>query len=94
MQALSPLLALGAPTRVDDVQLKGVEFVRVVEWTTHRVLASAGDPRADDWLARAHASLQLQAATIADAALRRGFLDTVPVHRRIVAAWAARDASH
>jgi hypothetical protein len=91
MQALSPLLALGE-TSGDDDRLKGVEFPRLAEWTAHRVLASAGDPRADAWLARAHASLRLQAATIADAAVRQAFLDAIPVHRRIVAAWAVRDA--
>ena len=31
--------------------------------------------------------------TLADAALRQGFLRNIPVHREIVAAWAARDAT-
>ncbi|MEO6744425.1 MAG: hypothetical protein ABIS28_20490, partial [Caldimonas sp.] len=75
--------------------LDGVEFPRLVEWTCHRVLASAGareDPRADAWLARAHEALQVQAATIQDAAVRQGFLRNIPVHREIVTAWATRDA--
>ena len=94
MQALEPLLALGAKTGADDNPLEGVEFPRLVEWTCHRVLASAGDPRAAEWLARAHEALQAQAATIADAALRQGFLCNIPVHREIVAAWATRNAAN
>jgi predicted ATPase/class 3 adenylate cyclase len=94
MQALAPLLALGARTGDADDRLKGVEFPRLVEWTSHRVLASAGDPRASEWLARVHEALQLQAATIADAGLRHGFLSNIPVHREIVAAWASRDTSN
>ena len=93
---LAPLLALGAKTGADDNPLEGVEFPRLVEWTCHRVLASAGDrgdPRAAEWLARAHDALQAQAATIADAALRQGFLCNIPVHREIVAAWANAERS-
>ena len=91
MQALEPLLALGAKAGADDNPLEGVEFPRLVEWTCHRVLASAGepgDPRAAEWLTRAHEALQAQAATITDAALRQGFLRNIPAHREIVAAWA------
>jgi hypothetical protein len=91
LQAFEPLLAHGAKTRSDDKLLEGVEFPRLVEWTCHRVLASAGDrARAGEWLARAHEALQAQAAAISDAALRRGFLHNIPVHREIMAAWAAR----
>jgi hypothetical protein len=60
------------------------------------VLASAGDPgdpRAAEWLARAHDALQVQAATISDAALRQSFLDHIPTHREIVAAWNSGHAS-
>jgi len=90
MQALQPLLALGAKTGSDDNPLEGVEFPRLVEFTCHRVLASAGDPRAAAWLARAHEALQAQAATIADAELRRRFIENIPVHKEIAAAWARR----
>ena len=93
MQALESLLALGAKTSADDNPLEGVEFPRLVEWTCHRVLASAGDPRAAEWLARAHEALQAQAATIADAELRQGFICNIPVHREIAAAWATRNAA-
>ena len=90
MQALEPLLALGARTGADDNPLEGVEFPRLVEWTCHRVLASAGiapTPAPPSGSARAHEALQAQAATITDPALRQGFLFNIPVHREIVAAW-------
>ena len=44
MQALEPLLALGAKTGADDNPLEGVEFPRLVEWTCHRVLSACGRP--------------------------------------------------
>ena len=95
MRALASLLAAGARAGADDDPLEGTEFPRLVEWTCHRVLEKAADradPRAAEWLARALAALQARAATIADPALRRGFLFNIPVHREIVAAWAARGA--
>ena len=70
--------------------LDGAEEARLIEWTCHRALAAVGDPRADAWLTRAHDALQAQAGTIADPGLRQGFLQNVPWHREIVAAWAAR----
>ncbi|MFL6662525.1 MAG: hypothetical protein ACJ8G7_10105 [Rhizobacter sp.] len=90
-EALKPLLALGAEN-ADDELLKGVEFPRLVEWTCHRVLASAGDARAEDWLVRAHEALQAHATTIADAPVRQSFLGSIPAHREIVAAWATHRA--
>ena len=88
MQALEPLLALGAKTGADDDPLEGVEFPRLVEWTCHRVLGR-GDPRAAEWLARAHEALQAQAATITDAALRQGFLLFLP--RGSMTTWCTSD---
>jgi len=93
LQALESSLALGAKTGADDNPLEGAEFPRLVEWTCHQVLSDRGDPRAAEWLARAHAALQAQAATITDAALRHGFLCNIPVHREIVAAWTTRNAA-
>jgi len=89
MRALAPLLAAGSPAGADDNALAGAEFPRLLEWTCHRVLASEGDPSAAQWLARAHGALRAQAATIADPALREGFLGNIPAHREIVAAWDA-----
>lgn len=57
----------------------------------HRVLSSAGDPRAGAWLQRTHAELLTVAATISDEGLRDGFLNNIPDHRAILAAWALHE---
>ena len=67
-----------------------VEQPRLLELSCYRVLLAVNDPRADDWLARAHSALQAGAQAIADPALREGFLANVPYHGEILAAWAAR----
>ena len=90
MQALAPLLAIGTLAEVTtDDPLEGAEFPRLIEWTCHRIVASAAgrhDSGAAAWLARAHRALQRQAAAISDPALRQAFLANIPVHREIVAA--------
>ena len=70
---------------------EGVEgaYARLVLFTGQRVLGDAGDSRAAQLLEEVHAELQARAATITDAALRRSFLDNVPLHREIVSAWTA-----
>lgn len=77
--------------------LDGTEFPRLIELSCHLALARAGDPRATDWLIRAHSALMAQADTISrsttDATLRQGFLQNIPHHREIVAAWAKRDVA-
>ena len=77
--------------------LDGTEYPRLIELSCHQALARAEDPRAADWLARAHSALMTQADTISrsttDATLRRGFLQNIPHHREIVAAWAQRSAA-
>lgn len=76
--------------------LDGTDFPRLIELTCHQTLARAGDPRADEWLARAHTALMAQADAISksstDPALRHGFLHNIPHHREIVTAWAAKDS--
>jgi class 3 adenylate cyclase len=94
LQALEPLLALGVNACADANLLEGAEFPRLVEWTCHRALASAGDssdPAAAAWLTRAHEALQARAVSIPEPALRQGFLKNIPFHREIIAAWAARN---
>ena len=91
--------ALRAATPVLDLvarggTLDGTEGARLIELTCHRALRACGDPRAGEWLARAHDALQLQAATIADPAQRLGFLSKIPCHREILALWASRDEGH
>jgi class 3 adenylate cyclase len=75
--------------------LDGTEHPRLIELSCHQALARANDPRADEWLARAHSALMAQADAISrsstDTTLRQGFLQNIPHHREIVAAWAKRD---
>ena len=82
LQAMQPVL--------DHIEgggtLEGTE-ARMIEWTMHRVLAQANDPRAGEWLARARDALQAQAERLATPELRHGFLNNIPHHREIVAAW-------
>jgi tetratricopeptide (TPR) repeat protein len=72
--------------------LAATNDARLIELTCHQALARAGDPRAADWLLRAHAALMAEADALGDSALRLGFLHDIPHHRQIVAAWAARAA--
>ena len=67
----------------------GAEFAVRVDLICHLVLASVDDPRATDWLERAHGQLQSTASRIDDPALRRGFLGNIPEHRAVTTAWAA-----
>ena len=67
--------------------LIGLE-AHAVRMTCYEALAHSEDPRAGEVLAAAHAALQTVAATISDADLRRSYLDNIPEHRAIAAAWA------
>ena len=67
------------------------EHPHQVNLVCHLVLSSAADPRADAWLQRAHGQLLTVAATISDASLREGFLNNIPEHRAILAAWALHE---
>ena len=70
--------------------LVGTDGPRLILLTCHQVLARALDPRAAQLLAEAHAALLVIADAIADDALRASFLDNIPEHREIVAAWVAQ----
>ena len=61
-----------------------------IELTCHQALACAGDPHATHWLSRAHTALMTDADAIGDVSLRKGYLQNVPHHREVVAAWAMR----
>lgn len=70
---------------------------RLIELTCHRVLACTGAPRAEAWLQRAHTALMAQADAIerwGGAALRQAFLQNIPWHREILAAWGRFPAAH
>lgn len=64
-----------------------------LELTAWRVLAAAGDARAPQVLQRAHEALQQRAAQVNDAAVRQSFLERVPAHRELMAAWSAWQGS-
>ena len=67
--------------------LDGTEEPLLIPLTAYRALRAAGDGRADAVLAAAFAELQAQAARITDAPARLSFLQAVPHHHEIVAAW-------
>ncbi|TDP63173.1 adenylate/guanylate cyclase domain-containing protein [Roseateles toxinivorans] len=69
--------------------LDGTEEPLLLPLTCYQVLLAAGDVRALEVLAAAHAELQAQAARISDARVRQGFLSNVPHNREIVRAWEA-----
>lgn len=78
------ILAILANGRPEDL----VE-PRRIELLCYRVLRANNDPRAADVLADSYEQLQRHAATIVDTELRRSYLENVPAHRRIVAAYEA-----
>jgi hypothetical protein len=91
LAALQPLLDHVA----EGGTLDGTEEPRSIELTGHPLLAPADDPRADDWLLRAHTALMTQAGAIergGGAASRLSFLQNIPWHCEIVAAWSRRPA--
>ena len=73
--------------------LEGTEVPLLIKLTCHDVLVQVRDPRADEVLAAAHRELQARAATISDATTRQSFLNNIPEHREIDAAWAAHQAA-
>ncbi len=74
--------------------LAGTKAPYLIRLTCWQVLAAVGESGATDLLATVHADLQALAATISDAALRSSFLNNIPEHRAIVAAWSVRHAAH
>jgi tetratricopeptide (TPR) repeat protein len=66
---------------------EGVDMASLIELTCYHVLARHQDIRADEWLVRAHDTLQAQVAAIADDTMRQDFLQNIPVHREIVEIW-------
>lgn len=65
----------------------GVDFPREIEFICYRVLLTAGDPRANAWLTRSHATLQAMAARIPEDGMRHRFLRQIPSHSQIVDAY-------
>ncbi len=71
----------------DGGTLEGAEQPCFIKLVVHRAFASAGDPRASRVLADAYSALRAAAGAITDTGLRQSFLDNIPEHRDIVAAW-------
>lgn len=67
------------------------ESPRRVDLVVYLVLSGADDPRAATWLQRAHGQLLSVAASITDDTSREGFLNNIPDHRAILAAWALHE---
>jgi len=61
-------------------------------YACHSALAAAGAPRADEFIGHAWRLMSQQADRFDDAAQRKAFLDNVPGHREVRAAWEARNA--
>lgn len=81
LQAVAPMLAwIDADPDFDDAKEAFALFC------CHRVLAAAGAPRADEFLARAHAGLMRRARALPEST-RASFLENVRLHREIVNAW-------
>ncbi len=73
--------------RADLAPLAGTDEPFRMHLTCYQVLMAAHDERALDVLAAAHRLLMERAAKIDNEALRQSFLEQVPYHREIVAAW-------
>ncbi|HEB65838.1 MAG TPA: tetratricopeptide repeat protein, partial [Chloroflexi bacterium] len=79
MALVKPVLA-----HLEAGPLQGPAHPTRVYLTCYRVLRAAGDPRAGEVLAAAHALLQERAAAIQDASLRRSYLENVAANREVV----------
>jgi tetratricopeptide (TPR) repeat protein len=69
--------------------LVGSEDLRIY-LTCVQVLQANDDPRATTLLESAYKNLQEQATAIGDPATRRQYLENIPWHREIIAAWSAQ----
>jgi len=70
--------------------LDSTESRQLIRLTCYQVMTRAGDARAEAVLRSAHDELMQRAALLTDAAMRTTFIEQIPEHRAIVAAWAAR----
>ena len=71
---------------LESHSLDGTEEPLRVYWTCYQVLRAAGDGRADSILEAARRTLYDRAERIGDEAMKRSFLEKVPLHREIQAA--------
>lgn len=78
---------LGAPEGPTAAHVQSLH--RVLQLRCYQALHRSGDTRATDWLVLMHGHLVADAAHIADAGVRQGFLSRIPHHRAIVQAAGA-----
>ena len=69
--------------------LDSTESRQLIRLTCYEALQRIDDPRAATVLAMAHDDLQQRAALLDDPALRASFVEGIPEHRAILAAWQA-----
>ena len=89
LERIEPLVA----HIVSGQSLDGAEVPRLILWTCYRVLERNRDPRADAVLDIAYANVQQRAASFADDERRQGFIENIPEHRDIIAAWQTRHSA-
>ena len=70
--------------------LDSTESRQLIRLTCHQAMQRAGDRRGDAVLRGAHDELVRRAALLADDAMRATFVEQIPEHRAIVAAWQGR----
>ena len=70
--------------------LDSTESRQLIRLTCYHAMRRAGDARAEAVLRSAHDELVRRAALLTDAAMRATFIEQIPEHRAVVAAWQAR----
>jgi DNA-binding SARP family transcriptional activator/predicted ATPase len=70
--------------------LEGLEEPVLAYLTSYQALRATGDARADAVLAAGHAFLQERASQFGDEQRRAQFLENLPAHRELLAAWRTR----
>ena len=75
--------------RAAGISLEGTEEPARIQLVCYQVLAAAADKRAHDLLHEACQAILRRAERISDPANRRTFLQDVPYHRDLLAAWPA-----
>ena len=89
MQAVAGLLE-----QIDSAgALEGTEAPYLIRLTCYQAHERFGDARAKALLQSAHTELQALAAKLTETTLHQSFLDNIPEHRAIVAAWSAQGSS-
>jgi tetratricopeptide (TPR) repeat protein len=72
----------------ENPTLGGAAYPFRVYLICYQVLSASEDGRANEILFRAHEMLQERAAKVSDPAMRRSFLENVPDHRALLAAYS------